>query len=575
MLLEEMKARLTAASDSAESLLIQVHEFYIQDIRSKENLLEDALSDLHNSGRIDIVELVAGVVKGSSDYDFFTVLHVFEKVLPSLNANVDDVLHSIAHLTEQAGRDSSIGGVYGAFTDFCSLESARSRDSIRIILNQSELDTYLPCLSCSILAFHSDDSTEAIQTAIDLCSHENGAVRSQAYFALGRLNADNCHSQVVWESLSSKVSTERDSDCQTSLLRAIINFGEKFPSYWKMIEILLRTLVHNASPEIQYEISNITAFQNIDLPSDIFHLLIEQLNSVSPKNKGTVHNIDFLLVKLVKQNSSPLAVKLLESILTAGVDFQSLPYFSHELSEKHQRLLGQIVTKWFLAGESTLCGGIYDFISDARDLGVEIKADMSLLGDETNQFFACRKAVGWLFTKPVAAASFVLSIYEYGSENLRHDLEQLLYSPLLLSYPGDLKRYFHKCVENSYQEQLCERLIIRLENYHNDLAHIENLKELRAPLENLNAYWKNVDKNMQTGSDEAPKSILMELCTVQNLLYGNSSIYYIHKGDGEQVRQEMEMLPFSHSTEMPTLNVLDPEGLDYTLRIYRCERAEV
>ena len=105
---------------------------------------------------------------------------------------------------------------------------------------------------------------EAIQTAIDLCSHENGAVRSQAYFALGRLNADNCHSQVVWESLSSKVSTERDSDCQTSLLRAIINFGEKFPSYWKMIEILLRTLVHNASPEIQYEISNITAFQNID-----------------------------------------------------------------------------------------------------------------------------------------------------------------------------------------------------------------------------------------------------------------------------------------------------------------------
>lgn len=575
MLLEEIKARLTAASDSAESLLTQVHEFYIQDIRSKENLLEDALSELHNSGRIDIVELFAGVIKGSNDYDFFAVLHVFEKVLPSLNANVEDVLHSIAHLTEQTGRDSSIGGVYGAFTGFCSLESARSRDSIRIILSQSELNAYLPCLSYAILAFHSVDSTEAIQTAIDLCSHENETVRSTAYFALGRLNVDNCHSQVIWESLSSKVSTERDGGCQTSLLRAIINFGEKFPSYWNRIEILIRTLVHNASPEMQHEISNITAFQNIDFPSDVFELLIEQLNSVSPENNGTIHNLDFLLVKLVKQNSSSLAVKLLESILAAGVNFPSLPYFSHELSEKHQLLLSKIVTKWFLSGESTFCGGVYDFVSDVRDLGIEIKADMSLLEDETNRLFVCRKAVGWLFTKPITAASFVLSIHEYGSENIHHDLEQLLYSPLLLSYPGDLKRYFQKCIQSGYQEQLCERLIIRLEKYYKDLAEIEKLKEFRAPLENLNAYGKDIDKKMQQGCDEAPKSIFRELCTVQNLLYGNSSIYYIHKGDGEQVRQEMEMLPFSHSTEMPTLNVLDPESLDYTLRIYRCERVKV
>lgn len=42
--------------------------------------------------------------------------------------------------------------------------------------------------------------------------------------------------------------------------------------------------------------------------------------------------------------------------------------------------------------------------------------------------------------------------------------------------------------------------------------------------------------------------------------------------DGQPSRQEMQMHSFSHSAEMPTLNILDPESLDYSLRIFRCER---
>ena len=92
-----------------------------------------------------------------------------------------------------------------------------------------------------------------------------------------------------------------------------------------------------------------------------------------------------------------------------------------------------------------------------------------------------------------------------------------------------------------------------------------------APSENVSLYWKELNKGIEEAHEEASKSSLMSLFTTQRLLYGNSSIYYLHKGDGEQVRQEMEMQSYSHSKEMPRLNVLDPETLDYTLQVYRYE----
>lgn len=78
---------------------------------------------------------------------------------------------------------------------------------------------------------------------------------------------------------------------------------------------------------------------------------------------------------------------------------------------------------------------------------------------------------------------------------------------------------------------------------------------------------------MQKAHEKASESSIFEIiATKQRLLYGNSSIYYVHMGDGKSVRQEAQMHSFSHSTEMPRLNVLDPESLDYVLRIYRYGR---
>ncbi|HFQ4942272.1 TPA: hypothetical protein ACGUM0_004734 [Vibrio vulnificus] len=571
MLLEETKTRLLAASETAEELLSLINDMCFEEIRPEEKVLQDALSQLHNAGEIDLVELVRGVDKSSSGNDFFTILHAFENALPSLEANIEDVLRCLLHLTQQAGRDLAIGGVYGAFQRFCSMEAQRPKDSVEFILAQTELSAYAPFLSSSILAYDPGCVSDAIRTTENLIANRNEMVRSQAYFILGRLDVGEAQANVIWELLSG--SGERESGCCASVLRATICFGDAFPSYWPKIEEFLLTFVERTPPEVLYEISDILAFQRVDLPDGAQRILLKQLANVSPEHKGVIDNIDYLLVNLVEKGASSLALKLLESILTVGVKFPQLDYFSRELLSKHRELLNHIVTKWFLSGDSSFCHGVSDLLHDITGKDVELVAEMALLGDEVRQIFVSHKAVGWLFTCPVVAASFILSIYETASRITRKELEQILYDPLLLSYPGELNRFFQSCIDKGLQAQLCERLLGKLQAYHSDIEKVSGLKELMAPRENISVYWKESNKSMQAAYEDASRGSIFDLIAMkQTLLYGNSSIYYMQLGDGEQVRQEMQMQSFSHSTEMPRLNILDPESLDYILRVYRCER---
>lgn len=575
MVLEEAKIRLLAAKETAEGLLTQINVLYVEEIQSEEKVLKDALSELHNTAKIDLVKIVNKIDKSSSGHDLFKVLHAFENALPSLDASVEDVINCLAHLTQQLGGNSQAGRIYGAFERFCGVDAQRPKDSVGFILAQSELSLYAPFLISSILAYDSGHITEAIKVTENLLVNRNDIVRRQAYFILGRLDVNENQASTIWGILVDSASTERENNCCASILRSIVNFGDKFPSYWSRIEELLTTFFKRAAPEVLYETSNIAAFQRVDLPERILELLVKQLAGVSPEGNNTINNIDHLLVTLIDKDASSLALELLESVLGQGVKLSQLSYFSSELLTKYRELLNHIVTKWFLSGDISLCLGVLDLLNNVIDENFELEAKIDLVDNDVKRVFVSRKAVGWLFTKPRAAASFVLSIYQTTSTAAREDLEQVLFDPLLLSFPGELKQFFHACIVKGFLTAPCERLLQKLQIYHSDIEKVSRLKELMAPSENITAYWKEFNKGMQKTYEERPDSLFIDLiATKKFLLYGNSSIFYIHHGDGGKTRQEMQMQSISHSTEMPRLDVLDPETLDHSLRIYRCERME-
>ncbi|WP_447779071.1 hypothetical protein [Aeromonas veronii] len=569
MPLEETRCALLNARENLENLLTLINELYKQQIKSEDTFLTEALSELHNTGEIDLLKILEAVNDTSYKNNFYAIMRVVETTLPSLDANVEDVLHCLTKLTELAGGHI----VYGAFECFCRVDNSRPRDSLDFILKQTETDSYAPFIFYTIMAYDSGQIAESIQVIKNLIANSNEVIRNQAYSVLGKLNVTENWASTIWDIIKSSAINEHNDSCRASILRSALHFGHIFPSYWPHIENLLVTFVEEVSPNILNVISNTISPQQLNIPNSIQKLLIKQLCKISPEHSNIISNIDYLLVNLVKKELYDIAIELLESILSCGVEFKSLSYFSNQLLGEHTNFNNHIITKWFLYGDETLCNNISILLHNIAGRDIELHADMTLLDNEEKKIFVSRKAIGWLFTRPIAAASLILSISESASKDTIQTLEDILYDPLLLSYPGKLKKLFQTYIDKNEQNYICKLLLDKLESHNLDILRASGLKELTAPSKNIELYWKNFEKDMQESYEEASKNSFFRLIgTPKRLLYGNSSIYYIHQKEGQPSRQEMQMHSFSHSAEMPTLNILDPESLDYALRVFRCER---
>lgn len=570
MSLEETKTSLITASENHERLLTCIKELHMLELRSEDKVLSQALAELHNSEKINLLSSISNLANHSVGSNFVTVSRVFENTLPMLNANVDDVILCIVHLMQQSGKGMIFGGIYNAFQIFCSSDVLRASKSIDLILKQSELGTFATLLSSSVLAYSSKNVADAIKASEILIFHENVIVREQGYFALARVQIEETFSKDIWQLLSSRVYVEHEATCRSVLLRALIHLGSISSYHWVKIEKILPELLKNAEPEILNEISNIVAFDTVDLPDDVFFLLVKELENISAEHIGIINNLEYLLVKLLESTRTATTVRLLESFVISGVALTSLNYFSDELLDKYPDLYSHILTKWFLSGDSSLCHAVFDLLNHSSDDGISLKADSTLLTNELEEIFVVHKAIGWLFTLPIASASFILSIYKNASPATREEIEQNLYDPLLLSYPGMLKNFFRSLIDNEILKPLLERLLKRFYDYSTDLNKLSGLKELSAPRENVDTYWKRFSKDIADAQEQASRSsFLHQIVNTEKILYGNSSIFYVKQGDGNKLRQEVNMHAFSHSSELPTLNVIDPERLDYKLRVYR------
>ena len=79
-------------------------------------------------------------------------------------------------------------------------------------------------------------------------------------------------------------------------------------------------------------------------------------------------------------------------------------------------------------------------------------------------------------------------------------------------------------------------------------------------------------KFTSSAQKNVPKGFLSQIFKTSVLLYGNRSIHYIYHGpNGEKSRQEVPLHHISHSIELPSLETLDPYGLDMQLRNFRIE----
>lgn len=175
-----------ARAHSVGSLLQAIREAISPDPVERKSLASD-LAVLHNDGTIDLVATFSGLSGAAeSGPEFFLQRHVFEEVLPHLEAPVAQVAQCVQRLYREAGTDMAAGTVLDAFRDFCAKRPERVPAALSAIEAAPEVLSDL--VVAVLVAGSTMDPAAYAAEAIRLAGHANLELRRRALFAIGRLD---------------------------------------------------------------------------------------------------------------------------------------------------------------------------------------------------------------------------------------------------------------------------------------------------------------------------------------------------------------------------------------------------
>ena len=228
-----------------------------------------------------------------------------------------------------------------------------------------------------------------------------------------------------------------------------------------------------------------------------------------------------------------------------------------------------------------LCEGIREIVELAHENNIQLAIEPSDFdcSNPIHIIFLARKAIGYLFSMPVTAASIIVSLLHCAPDNgTIQILINLLFDPLLINYPGMVKDYLTKKADAEIGE-VKEGLGIAIKLFEDYLENIKstgNIPELRQSQSQRDTYNRRFSKIMNQAMKDAQKdSVFLSLVSTSVLLYGRKSINYVYNSDGQSNRMEIPLHSYDTEMEFPRFGIIDPFGLDYMLRVFRAEQIKL
>lgn len=572
--------KLFVEANGTDSLLDAIYE---QALISEDNrrLIPEALIELHNAQKLDVISAFHKLVNKSGRRDFFMTRHVLEAVLPKIQADLLGVMTCVIHLTAEAGQDMAAGILFRPYIEFCFNNVSRPMEAILLIENNvAEL---ADLLSPSLVAGARHDEKVFVEKAVKLTVSADIELRKRAIFALGKIQylpastlpADAIHA------IESAVSTETDDQLLAASLRAAFDIFQQNKSLEPQVVSIISKALAKGADNTLYAASEVIGFYAELIPAGVEKILLEYLLNVNSEHKGTLDNIDYGLHKLLAREDPATGVAFIEQLLTTSngkINLDVLDSCKSELYKNRNGLLDRLTTRWLSAGNPFLCRALAKIIKNRDEKGAQLKIDPSELGetDLKHLLFIARKAIGFLFFNPVTATGLILSLLPFAKdEETRAALAEHIFDPLLINYPGQVRSYLESLDSESENANIlaaAKQAIQKFDSYLEDLKPTKNLKEHLPSLDNREAYRKHFAREMAASMKEAEKqSVFLSIIHKSVLLYGRKSISYVQSQNAPTNRMEIPLQSFSTSIEVPRLQNIDPLGLEYFLRVFKYE----
>lgn len=574
--MDDLKGKLTLAYKDGKFFEL-IQEIYYQD-RKDEKLLPDILAELHNKGQLNLIELFYSFKNKTENHEFFSIRRVFEEVLPLINAPVGEVAQCVKHLTLEAGQDMAAYTLLSPFREFCQRAPSRSQALLELAL--TEIDEEFDHLSTAIEAGANSDENFYVGKAIELLGNENELVMQRAIFALGRIGFRD---ETLLESVAKAIckasfSSSNDIILATSM-RALFSIVSKSSELENLFLEFLSAHSNHLGERYIHAASEILFYEEKKVGANVESELLNICTHTNPKNKGTINNIDYALERILKRNDYDDCVDFLERFFELCNYQLSVKHFDSFVRVLHLNKdthLSSLLTRWLLSKKVALGKYAADLLRDSHK-GISIGFDIACLINESKgvHLFLARKACGWFFNQPKTAISLIESLILTATEDELNNIQQLIFHPLCVSYPGSICDHINALKESKEEKikRLAYDVLSEYEAYQTSVRSALKTHELTPGEQDRHTYWRHHNKLMNESMTKARSKSFFTSFFAGNesvLLYGNKSIHYIHHGD-KKTRQEVPLSEISTSIELASMHNLDPHGLENMIWQFKVE----
>ena len=292
---------------------------------------------------------------------------------------------------------------------------------------------------------------------------------------------------------------------------------------------------------------------------------------IPPTLRGMV---DGTLSHLVAGPHHDLAIDRLTNLLArdgTAVSLEDFPGLEHRLMNLDPTQLFALAIRWFATGDRKLCESMTKLIGGVHQ-PQPFDATLAGRGMSGSQMIViCHKAIGYLILAPVVAASVVVAALRAGDKTVQRELVQLLLQSVLINYGETAAAYLKAISKDDAAYQPVRQALKLYRAYEEGLNIKTTIKELLP-----SSYQRGVvrQKHYVTGREirkqAEQQSVFFGLVQHSTLLYGRKAINYVRGPDEPPV--SMEMKTISAGFAMPGLQIIDPVGFDWLIRIFRVSK---
>lgn len=536
-----------------------------------------ALSDLHNGGEIDLLVIVTrDSVQAFQGQVFWYGQQVYRALISRIQAPAEALLNVVQILIEAAGRDMAASMPVDEFSKWCGSEPSRPMELLDLVDRKvPHADLFLTIALKQGVAV---DRPYFLNRAYGFLTDGSETEKQAAINALGQIA---CQNDKEWDHLVEAFSDllRADDAIRSPLITAAARRLKEAPPGRR--DELIRLAVTAVEPRGDYSLDTAArtlAFDPEGLPEELVDALLKALLAINGLNKGTIEILDLALTKLVQNGQLGRARRYLEHILRREedrIELEQLGSLSYTLRNTGGQVLEDWVVAWLLNGDYELCRAINDALFGAGSDEFFFRIDFSRFSlADADYAYLARKAIATFFLRQSIMTSLLVSLLRTAPVEAANAIIALLVDPILTNYTRIVNDYLKPISEDSTDpaHTAVQRALEGQQAYLENLSLIGKVPELRPSEREQQLEWQRRSDSMAEAWRAArKKSIIAQIASESLILYGTRAVSWFKDHADERQRIETPIKSFSHSFEMPRVDIVDPVGLEIMLLNFRRE----